>query len=126
MGKHRLRTTAKHFALFKREASECLEKWGINDLHIYFHHGKRNARATFSGDNVKRVATITLSLDWEKWEPDDVRPSITDEDIRVVARHECVHALLLPIAALPGSFCTEAETEMAEEAVVQRLLRILP
>jgi hypothetical protein len=120
------RTTARHFAIFQDEAQRLARLWGLNDLKLYFHHGKRESRATFSGRDTKRVGTLTLSTHWEEISLNDPREPITEHEIREVARHEMIHALLLPLAALPATYCTSDEAERAEEALVQRLMRILP
>jgi hypothetical protein len=120
------RTTARHFAIFQDEARRLAALWGLNDLKLYFHHGRRDARASFTGRDTKRVGTLTLSTHWEDVAASDPREPIRDEEIRDVARHEMIHALLLPLAALPATYCTSDEAERAEEALVQRLMRILP
>ena len=117
-------TTARHFKLFVDESERLARLWGVNDIKLYFHHGKREARASFVGRDTKRVGTLTLSTHWEEH---DGRPDpVTDDEIRSVARHEMAHALVLPVACLIGDFTTRDEAERAEEALVQRLMRILP
>jgi hypothetical protein len=121
------KTTAKHFAIFQDEARRLAMLWGLNDMKLYFHHGKREARATFVGRDVKRVGTLTLSTHWEEYGPND--PSggpPTEAEVREAARHEMAHAMLLPVVCLIAEFATRDEAERAEEALVQRLLRILP
>ena len=120
-------TTKAHYALFQKEVKECLERWGVNDMEVYFDHKKiKDARASFDCDDTTRIATVSLSTHWEKDNKDSPAGAVTAEEVKATARHESVHALLFAISRLPGSFCTESEAEEAEERVVQRLLRILP
>lgn len=119
------KTSSRHFKVFKEEAERCAALWGIDDIKLYFHHGVRDSRASFNGRHTKRVATLTLSKTWEDIEPGCNEP-ITDDEVRETARHEVVHALLLPLGCLPGTYCTSDEAEEAEERIVQRLMRILP
>lgn len=118
------RTSKAQFALFASEAERLCKAWGLNDIRLYFHHAKRDARASFYGRHVKRVGTVTLSTEWEITDGED--RAVTDAEVCECARHEMVHALLLPLACMVGDFCTKDEAEEAEERIVQRLLRILP
>ena len=119
-------TTARHFAVFKAEAERVAKVWGLNDIGFYYHHGPRDARATFRGTHVKRIATLTLSSNWEATNPENPGELIADEEVRSAARHEVIHAMLLPLSAMVASYCTEDEAEEAEERIVQRLMRLLP
>ena len=123
----RTRTTPEHFALFQSECKACAERWGVNDIGLYYHHGKREGvRAQFSGQHQSRIATLTLAAEWEEFDADDPAQPVTEEEIRTLARHEMIHAMLLPMAAMIGNFCSEDEAKEAEERIVQRLLRLLP
>jgi len=123
----RTRTTPEHFALFQSECKACAERWGVNDLGLYFHHGERDdVRAQFVGRHQARIATLVLSTVWEEADEKDPAPPVTDEEIKTLARHEMIHAMLLPMAAMIGNFCSEDEAKEAEERIVQRLIRLLP
>jgi hypothetical protein len=119
------KTTDRHFEIFKAEALKAADSWGLNDIKLYFHHGQRDARASMSARHIKRVATITLSTEWEECLENEAT-EVTDEEIRETARHEVIHVLILPLACLIGDFCTKDEAESAEEQLVQRLMRLLP
>lgn len=120
------KTTARHFAVFKEEGNRLATLWGLNDIKLYYHHGKRDSRATFSGSDTKRVGTLTLSTHWEARDPTAAKEPVSDDEIRLVARHEIIHALILPVVCLIATHTTQDEAERAEEALVQRLMRILP
>jgi hypothetical protein len=122
----RVKTSARHFAIFRAEAERLQKLWGLNDIGLHYHHGKRDARATFYGRETKRVGTLVLSTHWEDHDPQGVRSVVLDAEVRDTARHEMVHALVLPLASLIGDFTTRDEAERAEEALVQRLMRLLP
>ena len=111
----------KQFALFEREVRRLQNKWGVNDWNIFVAHAateNRHADADFKGSSTKRAAMIRLN---------PKRLGVQDGDVRGFARHEMCHALLAEFSCLASSrHVTEDELEAAEEALVQRLIRLLP
>lgn len=115
-----MKTTAKQFAEFKAECERLQSVWGINDWDVRVLHENpqsKTAIASCTPASTKRVAVIRLSR--------NIKPSYPS--MKSLARHEMVHVLLGELSCIAGSRnITNDEIEAAEEALVQRLIRLLP
>ena len=112
-----------NFTAFEREARRLQSLRGLNDWHLYVLHEptqNKDAVANCNAVSTKRVATLRLNSK----NKDRERKWIGPEE---AARHEMVHVLLGEFSCIAGSRCvTSDEMEAAEEALVQRLIRLLP
>lgn len=115
------RTTSSDFERFKEHAIQAFRAWGVDDWDIRFKHQRLSgAMANCSTDLTGRMARLRLSTDFGP-------NPITDAILRDTARHEAVHVLLAQVTNIGNSrWATEDEFKAAEEALVQRLLRVLP
>lgn len=115
-----MKTTAMQFAEFKAECERLQALWGINDWDVRVYHEdpqRKGAMASCAPNSVKRVAVVRLSRKIEANEP----------PMKALARHEMIHVLLGEFSCIAGSRnITNDEIEAAEEALVQRLIRLLP
>ena len=84
-----MKTTKKNFEIFKEECEKWVKIFGLNYRTHYSWDAKEGTyaecRVRLSGQNV----TFWFTRDWN----DEIRP-LTDEDVREVAKHEAIHALL--------------------------------
>lgn len=115
-------TNAKHFALFKRAALQCIKKWGINDWDIEIEHDliveQHLAQCRTNAEGHR--AWIVLGKDWGE-------STVTPAELINAAREEVTHLLLAPVADLIGTpWVTESQNLEANERVVKRLKVLLP
>lgn len=113
------RTTAKHFACFKKECERWIDRYGLKDWHIYFEHceieDRPRANAMSETDLGNRLARIILNDKWEDLEP-------TRALLQNAAYHEVCHILLCRLTELALSrevFKVDIEDEI--HIVIRRL-----
>jgi hypothetical protein len=114
------RTTAAHFAIFKREVERCVKRWGITEwrLHV-LHEGERHPEASFASGEESRGAAIRMSRTWQN------KP--TAAEIKWTARHEATHFLLAPLYdAATSRYISQAKMVEANESVCERVEKLLP
>jgi len=114
-----MKTTAKHFQLFKAEVRKWLKVFGLTDWEVTVIHGIDNDTdgANCSGDIMSRQATIRLAIDFTEKGP------IIDEDIKLAAFHEVCELLLQPLCLLAESRfgVLQESLESERHAVIMRL-----
>lgn len=115
-----IKTTKKHFELFKKECLFLQNKWGLNSWELYFSHEEMdNCYAKLSTDLIGRVAKVDFSAIWPE-------PLISDKYIKIVAKHEMIHLVLARLYTLSlHRFLTESELEEANEETVRVLEKII-
>jgi len=89
-GDFNLKTTKKHFDLFRKEGSYWLVRLNLRDYDFIFVHvdlEDRNARAWVDISLDGKVVTFGLAEDWGWMEPDDYL-------IAKSAFHECCEVML--------------------------------
>ena len=115
-----MKTTAKHFALFKAECRKWLDRFGLKGWRVEFFHDDHadisNARAWYQVNSiVDRCASIGLTSEWQ---PD----SITNEKIKVSAFHEACELFLVRLRVLAGArFIDESEIDEECHAIIRTL-----
>ena len=111
------KTTAAHFALFKKEVQFWIDKWGLHQWETLFKHEPFNDDRAGIGHNLcGRSATFFLSMEWG-----DVTPP-TDAAIKATAKHEAIELLLAEVYTMAKSrFVTDDELLAAHHALVRRL-----
>jgi len=84
-----VKTTAKHFDIFKRECRYWIRRFGLLDWNIDYSHDLSSGgyKATCTTQLDDRTAMISLSIDWLDNEP-------TVINIKLVAFHEVCELLL--------------------------------
>jgi hypothetical protein len=111
-------TAAQRLKRFATETHRLARLWGINDwdLRVVAQKHNSDALATCSPRSVARVVTLALNTKAAEEMPPEA-----------LARHEMCHVLLGEFSCIAQSrYVTEDEIRAAEEALVQRLLRLLP
>jgi len=115
-----MKTTAKQFAEFKEECRRLQKLWGMSDWDVRIRHEyprDKEALASCSVWSKKRTATIRMSLKTEKFAP----------TIKELARHEMIHVLIGRVCDMATDRWGDGNAmEEAEEALVQKLIRLLP
>ena len=120
-----MKTTPKHFQLFKKECAEWIDAFGLYDWSITYEHGSggevrdRNVIGWVEADVLNRVGVINLSTDWME------RP--TNRAVRKVALHEVLELLLYRFRWLDGLRYNLAQGDVEEEihTIIRRLEKVL-
>ena len=114
------KTTAKDFALFKRECKWWIERFGLADWDVMWSHEQddpgtmANCRSDYA-----MQATITLNAVWEATRP-------TEKEIKLTAKHEAMELLLAPLAILANARYVDRDSIPREShAIINRLMRVL-
>lgn len=118
-----LKTTPKHFEIFKKECDRLLRVWGLDGWNVSYLHKKMGDRYAETYRRLtSRQATIALNTEWGV---EDVRP-LSEKELNKLAKHEVLHVLLgrLGICA-EARYVTETEVEEAEHEVIAHLLKII-
>lgn len=116
-----MKTTAKHFKLFKAEALRTADVLGLHDWEFRLYHNdtRKDCLAHYSLLHEGKAADITLTREWQDM-------PITNEAIKSAARHEVLHILLADLVYLAHARQTgEHDIETAEHAIIHRLERLL-
>ena len=94
-----MKTTKKHFEIFKRVCLKYFKEWQLDDWDVYFEHvDLKDSRARINITHNARMVEISLSTTWDQ--------AIVDKkSLEAVAKHEVLHALLGPITTLTRSRC---------------------
>ncbi|KKM57112.1 hypothetical protein LCGC14_1550870 [marine sediment metagenome] len=92
----KIKTTRKHFDLFKIEVKKWIQNFGLTDWNVYYSHIKLNLKAQCKYDLVGRVATLSLSTEYI----DDTIEYNIEQDIKMSAFHEVCELLLGPLESM--------------------------
>lgn len=125
----RYRTTEGQFEIFKAECERLQKLWNLDDWDVKAVHEELPGRKAESRTNcISGKATVALSTHWGALSAGNVRwYGATNEDVVESARHEMVHVLLGRLSGLGAArYTTSDEMNAAEEALVLRLMRLLP
>jgi len=117
-----MKTSKKHFELFRQTFLEWAHKFGFAHWDLYvLHENDDDTFANIRPDPANCMATIKFCRDWEN----GVR-KISDDEIRLVAKHEAMHLLLSPVMYEARLRYTKSDSiEDREEEVVQKLEKLV-
>ena len=90
-----MKTTRKHFEIFKKECEYWIDKFGLKDWDIAFEHKSGDNLASARWDIHARWCIIKLATDWEHIKP-------TDYELKSTAYHEVVELLLADMYTMAG------------------------
>ncbi len=117
-----MKTTKKHFDIFKRECDIWIKKLELDDIDIRVSKtniGKGDAAHCDRGRLDTAVIDIRLNSDLDK-------EDLATKTLKETARHEIIHALIGEFAALGyNRFVTSSEMVKAEEKLVVKLEKLL-
>jgi len=116
-----LKTTARHFKIFKTEFTVWQEKLGLLESRVDFWQTYlEDSYSTLVPNSVAKVASAFLCTDWGE---DNI---LSDKAIRDTAKHEAIHLLGADMFTLGCSrFTTRDDLMMAYEAQTRRLEKML-
>lgn len=117
-----MKTTKKQFELFKRECRYWVERFKLDNYRIYFSWDADERTYAQCSVNLKgQNCTFWFTKNWNN----EIRP-LNNEEIKEVAKHEVIHALLGRLTENSFSrFVTEIELAEAEEELVRKLQNLI-
>ena len=117
-----MKTTTKHFDLFRKEVYRWIDEFGLGDWRIdcYHEHNMDGARASCVFRCQEMAADIYLEREWEG-------DKITTYKVKTSALHEVSHILLAKLYELAHNRFTVTEDQISEatEGIIRRLERAL-
>ena len=118
-----MKTTKRHFKLFKKECQKWIDVFELNNWKVNFERGGTNTDA-YSTIRTKiggYVATISFAEDWYMGGVDNIKESIQE-----TAKHEMIHLLLARFSNYAESkHFTTGDLLEAEEELVRKLTKII-
>lgn len=116
-----MKTTTKHFELFKSECKKWINKFELNNWDILIEcHSIKVGNAQCWTDIEGYVGSITLNTEWK-----GIRP-LDKENIKKCAKHEVIHLLLARLSNYAKSRdYTEKDCYEAEEELVWKLFNMI-
>lgn len=120
-----MKTTSKHFKIFKKECQYWVDKLGLKDWEIVYSHQSVNddSKGNFWVSLENKNANINLEPDWGNYyDP----PTFTKEgiikEVKRTAFHEVAEVMLARLNVLGISrFVREGELVEATHDVIRRL-----
>ena len=115
-----MKTTKKHYELFKSECSRWIDKLGILDYRVCYYHedwsdSYGEARAWCRWNIEGRIASMCLNTNWK-------RDEVTISNIKRSAFHEVSHLLLGRLDTLASArFVMPEDLKEEIHAVIRRL-----
>jgi len=117
-----MKLTSKHFDNFKKECLYWQDRFELHNWELHFRWAKKNTnrRAGINHNLNGYIATIILSEEWGNYQ------KITDEDIKIAAKHEMIH-LLIGRLVYNGEtrYITIDDLEESQEELVRKLEYII-
>lgn len=116
----RIKTTKKHFEIFKIEAERWIKQLGLTEWEVYYSHSKLgDMKAQCKYNLMGRNATISLSTDYV----DDIIDYDIESDIKKSAFHEVCELLLGPLESMVEQRYALGRDDVCEEThrIIRRL-----
>lgn len=114
-----MKTTKKHYRIFREECQKLAKKFGLSDWKIYFEHASiPGNRANCTWDIEGYVCTIRLGKDW------NTVP--TKRGAKAAAIHEVLHIVTARLGSLARCrYISKEEIEIEEERLAHILQRVI-
>lgn len=116
-----MKTSSKHFALFKKECQHWIDKFGLKEWDITFERMNLESDdpdattgAQCVADIKNRIAALVLQADW------DIK--VTNQMVKRMAFHEVCHVLLWRLVWLTQErYISEGEATSEAHAIIRRM-----
>ena len=121
-----MKTTKKHFKIFKRECKKWIKFFSLTDYEIHFAHSDENVgdgnMANCYRSSNSRIARLSLCQTWGE----DFICELNDENIRLSAFEEVCHVLLYGLSSCAyARFIMEHEINEAEHSLIRVLQNVI-
>ena len=119
-----MKTTKKHFEIFKAECEKWIDIFGLKDYEFHFEHkavGDENI-AECCRNSTSRTARLSLCKVW----PEYSMVALTDYNVKTSAFEEVCHVLLYSLSSCAYSrHIMEHEIDEAEHGIIKTLQNVL-
>lgn len=117
-----MKTTAKHFADFKRYHAEYMRRYGLLQWRVeYEHKHLESSYATSDFNFTGKCMCVALATKWVMERP------LNSRELRRLAKHEVNHALLHGLYWHARARFIQVDTlDEAEEGIVRVLDTLIP
>jgi len=119
-----MKTTKKHFEIFKAECEKWIDIFGLKDYEFHFEHkavGDRNIAECYR-NSTSRTARLSLCKVW----PERSMVALNDDNIKTSAFEEVCHVLLYSLSSCAYSrHIMEHEIDEAEHGIIKTLQNVL-
>jgi len=114
-----MKTTKKHFEIFKKECRYWIQRFGLMDWEVVYEHkfikDDDNVYADCSGDLEARLVVIRLNTEWGE-------RKTTAENVKFSARHEALELLTMRFYCLARSrFIKQNDLGEVNHEIIRRL-----
>lgn len=114
-----MKTTKKHFKLFKRESKKWIKILGLQGWEVRFKHTPDVGDGNFADartNSTNRAARLRLNTNWPEGH------KLTSKEIRKTAFHEVCHIVMDLVGSCARSrHIMEHEIDEAEHAIIRTL-----
>lgn len=117
------KTTKRNFKLFRETVEYWVARFGLLEWRLDFEHDDcGDSWSTINPLYSHKAVNVCLNTDWGKT---DAVP-LTDEAIRMTAKHEAIEILIADLRILAESpFVTQDEVRSVSHTLVRRLEHII-
>lgn len=115
-----MKTTKKHFDIFKTECERWIDQLKLDNWKIYYVHRQVNPN-TYATCSTKAGAYVATLFFTDNWDTLDGNHLLIEEHIKDSAKHEVIHLLLARLSDCATSRnymisdCLEAEEELVRK-----------
>ena len=118
-------TTAKHFAVFKKECLRMIDVLGLRDWHIRIERGEVDGERRFEETTTEATASVTAEARCAVVTMGSRMNDATDKILKEHARHEILHVVLGDLMACAyDRYTTPEQIRIENEKLVARLSRL--
>lgn len=117
-----MKTTAKHFATFKKECEKWIKNFGLQEWEVIITHKSlidqrwAECNAYYASKN----AELSLNTEWEESRP------LNEYYLKYNAIHEVIELLLSDYTCLVASrYIAESEVDNKRHEVIQRIINYI-
>ncbi len=116
-----MKLTEKQFNLFKEECLKWQDRFELHNWDLHFRwQESEDGRAGINTNLGNYIATAFLSREWDNYD------TITDQGIKMVAKHEMIHLLIARLETVgKARYISEDEMTEADEELVRKLEYII-
>jgi len=118
-----MKTTAKHFKIFKAECEKWINRFGLFNWEVGYYHKEDGDTSTFSWTVYRysgRAVDVCLNRTWQD------RPYNMEYELRLSAFHEVCEILLYPLRYLGECrFLSDGEIDPEVHSIIRILESVL-
>lgn len=115
------KTTKKDFKIFRSECQKWIDRFGLIGYEARYYHDDKKAGGGCSVYLPENWLELRLNID-----VDNSKDCSFEEQIKIIAKHECIHALVGRLAVNGASrWLNKEEYNESEEELVRKLEKLI-